>query len=356
MLIIDAHFYGVSLLKKQPTVGIPRALAYYTFYPLWRAFLEGLGAEVVISKFTNRKVLEDGIKETVNDACIPIKVYHGHVFDLVGKVDYIFMPRMISADGKATFCPKFLGLPDMVRFTGVTLPKIIDVRYNRSGLPGGLIRFFTSVSAAIGVTNPFKVAYAAIGALKKQKSFERLLLAGKKPPEAAEFIFGKKDLQKEMFAQNSLVVAATSDKRASVALLGYPYAIYDPYISAGVYKKLINLDVEVITYEQIPLREMRRFSKILPQNFFWYYSNQVCWAGLYLLENKKFIDGIIHVTAFGCGPDAMVDKTLELEAKNAGVPFLSLTIDEHTGEGGVQTRLEAFVDMLAVKKARMRAG
>jgi predicted nucleotide-binding protein (sugar kinase/HSP70/actin superfamily) len=52
----------------------------------------------------------------------------------------------------------------------------------------------------------------------------------------------------------------------------------------------------------------------------------------------------------------MVDKTLELEAKAAGVPFLSLTIDEHTGEGGVQTRLEAFVDMLWAQKNKSRAG
>lgn len=343
-------------MKRKVKVGIPRALAYYTFYPLWRTFLEKLGAEVIISKQTNRKVLEDGIKETVNDACIPIKVYHGHAFDLVGKVDYIFMPRMISADGKATFCPKFLGLPDMVRYTGVTLPDIIDVRYNRSGFPGGLLRFFKHVARAIGVRNPVRIAYAAINALVVQKKYEKLLLQGMKPPQAIDFIFGdnRSDGNKNNPAKTD--PAPAKPGKVSVALLGYPYAIYDPYISAGVYGKLVNLDVNVITYEQIPLREMRRFSKEMPQNFFWYYSNQVCWAGMYLLENKKLIDGIIHVTAFGCGPDAMVDKTLELEAKQAAVPFLSLTIDEHTGEGGVQTRLEAFVDMLSAKKAKKKAG
>ncbi len=52
----------------------------------------------------------------------------------------------------------------------------------------------------------------------------------------------------------------------------------------------------------------------------------------------------------------MVDKTLELEAKAAGVPFLSLTIDEHTGEGGVRTRLEAFVDMLWAKQLQNKMG
>ena len=343
-------------MKKKTKVGIPRALAYYTFYPLWRTFLEKLGAEVIISKQTNRKVLEDGIKETVNDACIPIKVYHGHAFDLVGKVDYLFMPRMISADGLATFCPKFLGLPDMVRYTGVTLPRVIDVRYNRSGFPGGLLRFFIQVSRAIEVRNPFKIAYAAASALVVQKKYQNLLLQGMKPPQAIDSVLGGKSPGSDKTGSAKAGSAPANPNKVSVALLGYPYAIYDPYISAGVYNKLDNLNVNVITYEQIPLRHMRRFSRIMPQNFFWYYSNQVCWAGMYLLENKELIDGIIHVTAFGCGPDAMVDKTLELEAKHSAVPFLSLTIDEHTGEGGVQTRLEAFVDMLAAKKAKTKAG
>jgi len=66
-------------LKRRIRIGIPRALSYYTFYPLWRVFLEKLGAEIIVSKNTNRKILEDGIKETVNDACVPIKVFHGGI-------------------------------------------------------------------------------------------------------------------------------------------------------------------------------------------------------------------------------------------------------------------------------------
>ncbi len=334
-------------------MGIPKALSYYTFYPLWRVFLEKLGVEVIVSKSTNRKILEDGIRETVNDACIPIKVFQGHVLDLVGRVDYIFAPRMISADGKATFCPKFLGLPDMVRYSGINVPALIDVRYNLKGLPGGLLRFFRSVALAIGVKNPLTQIYAALSAVIKQKQYQRLLLKGLKPLEAFEVIAGSKGLS--LPPNKSHFPALNAPGEARVALLGYPYAIYDPYISAGIYDKLRKLGVEVITFEQIPLREMRRYSKHMPQNFFWYYSNQVCWAGLYLLNHKN-VDGIIHVTAFGCGPDAMVDKTLELEAKSAGLPFLSLTIDEHTGEGGVQTRLEAFVDMLWARTQKYRAG
>lgn len=335
-------------------MGIPRALSYYTFFPLWREYLEKLNAEVILSRPTNRKILEAGIKETVNDACIPIKVYHGHVFDLAGKVDYLFIPRMVSADGKVTFCPKFLGLPDMVRYAEVPLPEIIDIRYNRKGLPGGLWRFFFQVAKSLKVRNPLLIIRAAFSAMKKQRFYRKLLGEGLKPAEAIEVAFNR--AARSDFDRPEQPDRWRGGTPVTVALLGYPYAVFDPYISAGVYDKLLKLGVNVITFDQVPVKEMRRYSKVLPQNFFWYYSNQVCWAGLYMLEHKERADGIIHVTAFGCGPDAMVDKTLELEAKHAGVPFLSLTIDEHTGEGGVQTRLEAFVDMLWARQARNRVG
>ena len=114
------------------------------------------------------------------------------------------------------------------------------------------------------------------------------------------------------------------------------------------------MNVSVITPDQISPQELRRMSRCYRKTCFGH-SNRVCWAGLSLLQHKA-VDGMIHLTAFACGPDAMVDKLLELEAKKAKVPFLTLTIDEHTGAGGVQTRLEAFLDMLQAKLENNRNG
>ena len=200
----------------------------------------------------------------------------------------------------------------------------------------------------------FRALRAALSALNKQRFYQKLLQRGLKPPAALEAVFDQ-----DLTTKGNALERLGSKKEkglVTIALLGYPYAVFDPYISAGIYHKLVKLGVEVITFEQIPYKIMRRFSKVMPQNFFWYYSNQVCWAGLHLIDAKTAVDGIIHVTAFGCGPDAMVDKTLEIEAKRAQLPFLSLAIDEHTGEGGVQTRVEAFIDMLKIKKSQFRVG
>ena len=67
-----------------------------------------------------------------------------------------------------------------------------------------------------------------------------------------------------------------------------------------------------------------------------------------LKDNK--IDGSITLNAFGCGPDSLMIERITRKAKEANKPILSLTIDEHTGEAGFITRLEAFIDMLFRKK------
>jgi predicted nucleotide-binding protein (sugar kinase/HSP70/actin superfamily) len=329
-------------------IGIPRALFYYTYIPLFKTFFENLNLTVILSGETNKEILDAGVKETVNDACIPIKLYHGHVLDLKDRVDYLFIPRMVSADGRSTFCPKFLGLPDMVRFSGASLPSIIDSRFQRSIAAGGLLGFFINAARRVGVRNVLAVVRAVAKALQQQRLFEKILQAGRDPETALACLEQPGVLKTDTANKN---IFTRDPDTLLVALLGYPYAIYDHFVSAGLYRKLQNMKVRLITPEQIPRHVMRKASKQLSQSFFWYYSNRVGWSGLHILENKVFIDGIIHVTAFGCGPDAMVDKFLELEAKRAGVPFMTLSIDEHTAEGGILTRLEAFIDMLWVKRS-----
>ena len=83
---------------------------------------------------------------------------------------------------------------------------------------------------------------------------------------------------------------------------------------------------------------------------FWTFSDLVLRATHYIYQ-KGTVDGVIHLTAFGCGPDSIVDKLMDMAAKqNENIPFMSLSIDEHTGDAGISTRLEAFTDMLRRRK------
>jgi predicted nucleotide-binding protein (sugar kinase/HSP70/actin superfamily) len=73
-------------------------------------------------------------------------------------------------------------------------------------------------------------------------------------------------------------------------------------------------------------------------------------AGGYVFLEDSDIDGIIHVTSFGCGPDAFLGKYLELDSEQYQKPFMTIRVDEHTGENHLQTRIEAFVDVITKKK------
>ena len=59
------------------------------------------------------------------------------------------------------------------------------------------------------------------------------------------------------------------------------------------------------------------------------------------------IDGYIYLTAFGCGPDSfIVQLTKKYIRDMSAKPFMEISLDEHTSAAGLDTRLEAFADML----------
>ena len=51
----------------------------------------------------------------VDEACLPVKAFFGHVAYLAGKADALFVPRFVSIEHGAFICPKLMGLPDMIR-------------------------------------------------------------------------------------------------------------------------------------------------------------------------------------------------------------------------------------------------
>jgi len=87
---------GGLLSAMSVKVGIPKALLFYYYYPQWKTFFTKLGVKTVISRDTTRGLLEKGLQSTVDEACLPVKLAVGHVLDLRDRVDYIFLPRMVS--------------------------------------------------------------------------------------------------------------------------------------------------------------------------------------------------------------------------------------------------------------------
>ncbi len=320
-------------------VGIPRALLFYYYYPLWRAFFTELGVQVVVSPVTNKKILDSGLRTALDEACLPVKLFFGHVLALADQVDYLFVPRLVSVEQKAYICPKFMGLPDMLRARLPHLPPIIDlpVDFRHSGQTWD--HFFEEVGKLF-TRDRRLIRRATQSACEVHSRFQELLEGGLLPPEAIS-VLEKGEGEIPVQQQNCLL---------KIGLLGHAYNLYDPFISMNLIKKLRQLGASVVTADCLAPDLIEEKARRLPKRLFWTLGKKMIGAALNFFENRK-LDGIIYLTSFGCGPESLVGELVERWAKRRAVlPFMLLTIDEHTGEAGLVTRLEAFLEMIKRRK------
>lgn len=308
--------------------------------------------KVVLSPVTNKKILDEGVKVAVDDICLPFKVYYGHVKQLVGKVDYLFVPRFISLGKNNFVCPKFMGLPDMLKATIGSLPTLIEPEVDlRKGLfPGRKIAYEIGRQLR---QNFLKIEKAYIKARKKQYLYEKQLEKGVSPEEATRFITNQNKTQRNEYQsikgkiinQNSMY-KGKGQKKLRIAVLGHAYLIYDHYISMNLINQLIDRNVDVYTVEMFDPKVLEEEALRQPKKVFWYFNRKVMGSAYKMIYNSKNIDGIIQVTSFGCGPDSIIKELVDIKGKKRKVPILNICIDEHTGQAGLITRLEAFVDLL----------
>ena len=120
-------------------IGIPRAMSYYNFFPFWFGFFEDLGIKVVLSDKTTKETMSKGSALVVTETCLPVKVYVGHVLNLLEKgIDKIFVPSLQSIDHKIYNCSKIRGLPDLIKNVVKKDFTIIDATLDKSEKNQGL--------------------------------------------------------------------------------------------------------------------------------------------------------------------------------------------------------------------------
>lgn len=300
-------------------IGIPRALLFYEYSYLWINFFEELGAQVIISEETNKKILNQGIQNCVDEACLPVKIFHGHVENLKDKVDYIFIPRIMSLFEKERICPKFCGLPEMIKNSIKDLPKVIDTEIN-------FLKSTKDLNDIVYETGKYFCSdYNYI-----VSAYDKAL---------SKFKEHKKNTTHNITFLNEL-------NNKKIMVMGHPYNLYDTYINMNTIDKLRSNGVDVITPEIIDRKHINHYSKNYEGKLFWTFARKLIGTTLYLID-KKDIDGVIYISSFGCGVDSVIADTIERRIrKQTDIPFMLITLDEHTGEGGLNTRIDAFIDMI----------
>ncbi len=344
-MIVDSRIiYGkIYILNNQiiTKIGIPRAMSYYNNYPFYQGFFSGLGIEIVLSDKTTTAIINDGCKYVVSDTCLPVKVFVGHVVNLLDKgCEVIFVPSLQSTGHKINHCSKVRGLPEIIRNVVNRQFKMIEPTLDKTeGL--GLREFCIDIANQLGIFNDDLVDIAMKQGWEKYDKFVQMAKSGIPYHEAL-----KNAIENRYDLKNIEVV-----KPISVAIMGHGYNLFDERVSMNLIKKLEKMDVKVYTSLNVSSDEAVKAIYELGEIQYWANELDLTGTAAHFMLNKK-VDGIIALSAFGCGPDSLMVDEISYHAQERGVAMINLNIDEHTGEAGFMTRLEAFVDMLVRKKRK----
>jgi len=305
-----------------PSVGIPRALLVYDYAPLLIAFLNVLGAKVVISSKTTKQIMEQAVELSYTDSCFPVKLLHGHAASL-NNVDYILYPcaiRLALKDGdedQKYSCPLVQASPFIICQALGLGEKLLIPIIDFSRGDADVINNFADVAVKMGFSRKQGRA-AALAGIRAQREFE-----------AARVELGSKLLQ-QLRENNQL----------GVVLFARSYMSQDSGANLGIAEKLAQLGVVPIPLDFLPLDSVN--TKEYSDRPYWFYESKHI-AGAAITAQDPLLYGLV-LTNFGCGPNSFI---LNIVADiMGGKPLGQLEIDEHAAEAGIVTRLEAFVDTI----------
>ncbi len=163
---------------------------------------------------------------------------------------------------------------------------------------------------------------------------------------------------------NELMESVSTEDRPviKIGLVGEIYTLLEPFANLDIDKKLGSLGVEIdrsiFLSEWINdhlfmgLVKGIRSSKIYKKNAFPYLKHFVGGhgqetVGSAIYYHKLGYDGVIQVLPFTCMPEIVAQSILPSISQDTGMPVMTLIVDEQSGDAGITTRLEAFVDLLA---------
>lgn len=142
-----------------------------------------------------------------------------------------------------------------------------------------------------------------------------------------------------------------------VGIIGELYTSMEPYASYFLEMELAQMNIEVtrftnVTYllYQKKLREKKMLRKIKDYCKYTLGADGMdnVYRAKYLIDNHY--DGIIHIKPFGCTPEIGAIPIIRKVCKDGNIPIIFFSFDSETSTTGIKTRLEAFYDMLKIRK------
>lgn len=346
-----------------------------------KALFDELGVQMVVPPAVSKKTLEIGTKLSPELACLPLKINMGNYIESIERgADTIILAGSCG--------------PCRFGYYGVVQQEILkDMGYDAEIIildppQNDIKEFMTRIKKITGSNSWNKILAAVLKAFRITEEMDELLELSLKK-RCRERQKGQTDLIMYQFEKDIRETRGAREIRKciedykkrleeididfdyqpiKVGLVGEIYTLIEPYVNLQVEKKLGNMGVEVyrgitldgwVKYHLAPDIKFRLKEKKILKKADPYLG--LCIGGhawQTIAHTVNFADiglhGVIQVMPFGCMPEIVAESILPTVSEQKGIPVMTLIVDEMTGEGGYQTRLEAFVDLLRQEEENKR--
>jgi len=309
-------------INGRPTVGMQRALYGHHTSILWAHFFDRIGFRLIITPPTNSHISKMGIESSIEGACYPVKVSHGHIKELLGKTKHLFIPSMITMPTPRSaeigfYCPMVQSNSYMVRMAlGIDRSCILNPAIHLKDEPEAIaieISEHMSVNLALSKTLTKKALFYA---LERQEHFVREL-----------HLKGRKILENHDPYEPIVIVT------------GRPYNLYDERLNLRLGQQLAKIGVSALPMDFIDVNsvDLSDFSSM-----YWGLGAQILRTAKFVKASQNYFG--LHLTNFGCGADSFIEHFYKYIMDEKA--YLILELDEHSAVAGVMTRLEAYKNVM----------
>lgn len=314
---------------KRLTIGMNKSFLMHTLYPLFYNFFARLGCDIVLSE----KVHESGINRATTSLCYPAQTSLGLFEDLLQKEpDYIFLPHIIelhiTKEKKyrqefQTICMMTQGEPFYLKASfkdrtvkGKSLQDIIlSPTLNLASSYGADQEVFVSTAQQIGFDKS-SARSAHAYALAKQMNFFN---------------------DNKEFGKQALENLKNNPDQIAIVLFGRAYNAFTLDVNKGIPYKFASRGIPVIPYDCLPYEKMPNW-----KDQYWETGQRLMRGAQIVRDHPQLF--ATYVTNFICAPDSMlVQHFRDIMGKK---PSLTLEVDEHTADAGINTRIDAVLDII----------
>ncbi|MEN8245536.1 MAG: acyl-CoA dehydratase activase [Thermodesulfobacteriota bacterium] len=314
--------------RPRKKVGINRSFLVNTYYPLYATFFEELGFETVLPASPAKA----GIDRKNASFCHPAELAHGFFYSLINMdnlPEFIFLPHFkaiptLNSTNSSQVCPLVQG---ETFYLQATFQKEIDqLKKNGTKVLTPLLDLTEGLDSA---ETPLIQMAAQMGANREQ----------------AKTAFGKALVRQaacthEMHAigQNAMQELEADPQKIAIVILGRPYSGFAEEAHMGIPHKLASRGVMVIPMDFLPLEDWED-----KRHMYWGMGQRILRAARMVKKHPQLFGTFI--TNFSCGPDSfVVGYFRDIIGRK---PSLTLELDSHTADAGLETRIEAFLDIVS---------